>query len=277
MATASGDRARWLRRVVPLWLVLPLYAAAVAWVGALVAASKGLDDFLFEVVTESGQQVEAPQLTGNPLTNVGLVLLMRIGNVEWSTVPLVALVMAASVVAVHRAAGPSERWPRVAALGGLVVGAVYTLAVLSPLLATKLAEPVLAAFGVLRHSDDYSPYTWGGHALICLILVAVFANLAFQPGPAVASEPEDASDSLPDSETTPEAAGAVGSETTSDLRHEPAPPSGSSFPEPVRAVVIEPDPLAASEMPGSFDGNGHGPRAPDPHAAYRRPFVDRAP
>ncbi len=283
MATASGDRAHWLRRVVPLWLVIPLYAAVVAWVGALAAATQGIARFLpmgpgGTVFTESGEQIDVPQPTDNFLTNMGLVLIMRIGNIDWSTVPLVALFVAAAVVALHRAAGGGWHWPRVAALGGLVVGAGYALAVLSPLLAMKFEEPFLGAFGMMTRSDDYAAYGWAGNAAVCLALVVVFANLAFQRGPQMVSQFE--AEPVPEPQDQPEP--ERGSDSAAQIQATPQPVSEPIAAAPAPVVVAAPDPVtsapsapsAPSEPSEPFTGNGQGPQRGDPDAAYRRPPAD---
>ncbi len=279
MATASGDRAHWLRRVLPLWLVIPLYAAAVTWVGALAAATQGIARFLpmgpgGTVFTESGEQIDVPQPTDNFLTNMGLVLIMRIGNIDWSTVPVVALAVAAAMVALHCAGGGSWHWPRIAALGGLVVGAGYALAVLSPLLAMKFEEPFLGAFGMMTRSDDYSAYGWAGNAAVSLTLVVVFANLAFQRGPQMVSQSVPVPEPVPEPQDQPEP--ERGSDSAAQIQVTPhlVPEPSSAALAPV--VVAAPDPVTPAPTPPSapFTGNGQGPQRGDPDAAYRRPPAD---
>ncbi len=192
----AGDSAvsAWLRRVFPLWLVVPLYAVPLVWGYAMWQFFQRLPEIgpLFSNSTMDGEPVPMPEL---PWGDFGRGLSMLGESLgfpgDWGPAALVPAGMAALAVSViHRAASPTtaraRSLPRMSAAVGVALsaagGAISILTAAYPWVAsdyfTKVREQgFIDVVGTQQR--------WMAAALMCLVLTVGNVGLFWLRPPAI--------------------------------------------------------------------------------------------
>ncbi len=201
----AGDSAvsAWLRRVFPLWLVVPLYAVPLVWGYAMWQFFQRLPEIgpLFSNSTMDGELVPMPEL---PWGDFGRGLSMLGESLgfpgDWGPAALVPAGMAALAVSViHRAASPTtaraRSLPRMSAAVGVALsaagGAISILTAAYPWVAsdyfTKVREQgFIDLVGTQQR--------WMAAALMCLVLTVGNVGLLWLQQPAIQQVPVESGD-----------------------------------------------------------------------------------
>jgi hypothetical protein len=274
------DTWAWLRRVLPAWLLWPLYAVPLAWLGQLYLASRDRLDFDppegQSIALPDGSSVTVPPVPGGPLMRIGVHLIgyssFGAGDV---LVCLLALVGMLVVVLVARTSpeSASVRWP-VAPLVGAAWATLVCLGALLAPVARFVASDYLAASLVFepiaQGGMTMSAVVWSVDALVAGLIAVAFVQLARHPAPVTAVVPMIEETAAP-AEADPGAASAqvrpdpdsehpTGADDPPDpptpAWKQPARPFGSGLPtpQPVAMSLVTQSPFKGSPVdPSPFD------------------------
>ena len=213
----AGENATtaWLRKVIPLWLVVPLYAVPVLWVHAIWGFYGALEQIgpLFGDFDENGQLIPLPPLPWGQLGSALSVMAMSMGSPgDWVTGVLPAALAGTSLTALHRPGAAARSWrrnlPRLSALAGTtvwaVVAAIATLCAVFPWVASDYFTMVRER-GYRTLGAAGSQQSWIAVALTLWVVVVVNGSMAWlAPANPVAAAPvESTSAHGQDGDTNP--------------------------------------------------------------------------
>ena len=131
----AGENATtaWLRKVIPLWLVVPLYAVPVLWAHALWGfyAATGEMGPVFGEFDENGRPLSLPALPWGQFGTALYIMTTSMGSPgDWVAALPAAAVAGTAITALHRRGTAARSWTRnppwLSALSGAIVWAVIT-------------------------------------------------------------------------------------------------------------------------------------------------------
>jgi hypothetical protein len=226
MHAGENATAAWLRKVIPLWLVVPLYAVPVLWAHALWGfyAVTGEMGPMFGEFDQNGQPMTLPPLPWGQLgTALSVMTTETMGSpAGWVAVLPPAAVASAAITALHRSGAALPRpgaaarsWlrnlPRLsAAVGATLWGVAAVIAVLAAVFPWVASDyfTVVRERGYWGLGAGGSQQVWIAISLTLVAVVVVNTGLAWLRPPVAATamgstslegEDEDADPPLPSS------------------------------------------------------------------------------
>jgi len=216
----AGENATvaWLRQVIPLWLVVPLYAVPLLWAHALWGfyAVTGEMGPMFGEFDQNGQPMTLPPLPWGQFGTALYLMTTSMGSPgDWVAALPAAAVAGTAITALHRPGTAARSWARnpsrLSALSGAVIWAVIAAIALLCAVFPWVASDYFAA---MRGQGNWvigalgSQQRWIATTLTLAAVVLVNARMAWLTHPvaptamgstSLEGEDEDADQTLPSS------------------------------------------------------------------------------